>query len=151
MLQNPAAHALKAGRAFRPTHRPEHAQKVDLVYERLALGASAFIALTGVLTILAALAYPIAIVLPATDNAAQALAKLSLLIAAAISLLVLVIVWLAGDWVIPKLGAESLIDFKYLIPLVMFITACQDVSQQWLIRKKHFKAIANISIAHSIK
>lgn len=110
----------------------------------------AFIALTGVLTILAALAYPIAIVLPAKDNAAQALVKLSLLIAAAISLLVLIIVWLAGDWVIPKLGAESLINFKYLIPLVMFITACQDVSQQWLIRKKHFKAIANISIAHSI-
>ncbi|MDM1695101.1 oligosaccharide flippase family protein [Thiopseudomonas alkaliphila] len=110
----------------------------------------AFIALTGVLTTLAALAYPVAIVLPKSDSKAKALVKLSLLIAATISLLVFITLWLAGDWILPKVGAASLMGFMFFIPLVMFFTACQDISQQWLIRKKAFKGIANISIAHSI-
>lgn len=110
----------------------------------------AFIALTGVLTTLAALAYPVAIVLPKSDSKAKALVKLSLLIAATISLLVFITLWLAGDWILPKVGAASLMGFMLFIPLVMFFTACQDISQQWLIRKKAFRGIANISIAHSI-
>lgn len=110
----------------------------------------AFIALTGVLTTLAALAYPVAIVLPKSDNTAKALVKLSLLIAASISLLVCVVFWFAGDWIMPKLGAISLIGFMFFIPLVMFLTACQDIAQQWLIRQKAFKGIANVSIAHSL-
>ena len=110
----------------------------------------AFIALTGVLTTLAALAYPVAIVLPKSDSKAKALVKLSLFIAATISLLVFITLWLAGDWILPKVGAASLMGFMFFIPLVMFFTACQDISQQWLIRKKAFRGIANISIAHSI-
>lgn len=110
----------------------------------------AFIALTGVLTTLAALAYPVAIVLPKSDSKAKALVKLSLLIAATISLLVFITLWLAGDWILPKVGAASLMGFMFFIPLVMFFSACQDISQQWLIRKKAFRGIANISIAHSI-
>ncbi|GHA22931.1 lipopolysaccharide biosynthesis protein [Oceanisphaera arctica] len=109
----------------------------------------AFIALTGVLTTLAALAYPVAIVLPKSDRTATALVKLSLLISATISLAVLGVLWLAGEWLMPKLGASNLIEFMFFIPLVMFLTACQDVAQQWLIRKKDFKNIANISIACS--
>lgn len=110
----------------------------------------AFIALTGVLTTLAALAYPVAIVLPKSDSKAKALVKLSLTIASAISLLIFIILFLAGDWILQKLGSTELMGFMFFIPLVMFFTACQDISQQWLIRKKSFRNIANISIAHSI-
>lgn len=109
----------------------------------------AFIALTAVLTTLATLAYPIAIVLPENDNKAKALVKLSLLITTVMSLFVLVVLWLAGDWIIPKLGATSLINFIFFIPLVMFFTSCYDIAQQWLIRKKAFKGIAKVSIVHS--
>ncbi|WP_369957997.1 lipopolysaccharide biosynthesis protein [Psychrobacter sp. CLB018] len=109
----------------------------------------AFIALTAVLTTLATLAYPIAIVLPENDNKAKALVKLSLLITVIMSLFVLVVLLLAGDWIIPKLGAASLISFMFFIPLVMFFSSCQDIAQQWLIRKKAFKGIAKVSIAHS--
>lgn len=109
----------------------------------------AFIALTGVLTTIAALAYPVAIVLPESDNAAKALIKLSLVIAASISLFVLVILLLAGDLIMTKLGAASLISFMFFIPLVAFLTTCQNIAQQWLIRKKAFKVIANVAIAHS--
>lgn len=108
-----------------------------------------FIALTGVLTTIGALAYPVAIVLPESDNVAKALVKLSLLIATSISLLILGILWIAGDQIMSQLGANSLIGFMFFIPLVIFLTACQDAAQQWLIRKKAFKGIAQVSIAHS--
>lgn len=110
----------------------------------------AFIALTGVLITLAALAYPVAIVLPKNDDTAQALVKLSLLIAAGMSLTVFVVLWFAGNWIMPKLGATTLMGFIFFIPLVMFLSACQVIAQQWLIRKKVFKGIASISIAHSL-
>jgi len=110
----------------------------------------AFVALTAVLTILAALCYPIAIVLPPQDNEAKALVKLSLCIALVVSAAVALLLLLAGDWIITQLGVAALIDFKFLIPLVMLFSACQEVSQQWLIRKKHFKGIANIAVAHAV-
>lgn len=143
LVASGTAGAQAIGMAFIPfitrTYGPE-------VYGMLG----AFIALTGVLTTLAALAYPVAIVLPKSDNTAKALVKLSLLIAASISLVILIVLWLAGDWIMPRLAAASLIDFVFFIPLVMFLTACQDIAQQWLIRKKAFKGIANVSIAHSL-
>lgn len=108
-----------------------------------------FIALTGILTTLATLAYPIALVLPKSDNKARALVKISLLLAVIMSLLVLIVLWVVGDWVMVGLGAGSLISFMFFIPVAMFLTACQDIGQQWLIRKKAFKNIANISIFHS--
>ena len=139
LVASGTAGAQAIGMAFIPfitrTYGPE-------VYGMLG----AFIALTGVLTTLAALAYPVAIVLPKSDNTAKALVKLSLLIAASISLVILIVLWLAGDWIMPRLAAASLIDFVFFIPLVMFLTACQDIAQQWLIRKKAFKGIANVSI-----
>lgn len=109
----------------------------------------AFLALTSVLTTIAALAYPIAIVLPKNDNQAKALVKLSLLITIAISLFVLVALWLAGDWIMTKLGAASLIGFMFFIPLVTFFSSCQLIAQQWMIRKKAFKVTANISILNA--
>lgn len=108
-----------------------------------------FIALTGILTTLATLAYPIALVLPKSDNKARALVKISLLLAVNMSLLVLIVLWVAGDWIMLRLGAGSLISFMFFIPIIMFLTACQDIGQQWLIRKKAFKSIANVSIFHS--
>lgn len=110
----------------------------------------AFIALTGILTTLVALTYPVAIVLPKSDDTAKGLVKLSILIAIGISLIVFIVLWLAGGWIMPKLGVASLSGFIYFIPLVMFLTACQNISQQWLVRKKAFKSIANISIVHSL-
>lgn len=110
----------------------------------------AFLALTSVLTTLAGLAYPVAIVLPKSDNKAKALVKLSVLITTVISIVIFIILLLAGDWIMPKLAATSLMSFMFLIPLLMFFSACQDIAQQWLIRKKAFRGIANVSILHAI-
>lgn len=138
-----AAGAQAIGMAFIPfitrTYGPE-------VYGTLG----AFIALTGVLTTFASLSYPVAIVLPEKDNTAKSLVKLSFLLAASISLIIFFIICFAGEWIMNLLGMNSLIGFVFFIPVVMFLTACQSIAEQWLIRKKAFKGIANISIAHSV-
>lgn len=109
-----------------------------------------FIALTTVLTVLSSLAYPVAIVLPRFDNIAKNLIKISIIIASFTSLIVFLFLWFAGTWILSLLGVENLIDFMYFIPLVMLITAFQEVSLQWLIRKKAFRETASISIMHSL-
>lgn len=109
-----------------------------------------FISLTAVITMLTTLAYPVAIVLPESDSVAKSIIKLSLIIATITSLMVALVIWVAGGWVLLKLGAINLMGFLFFIPLVMFLTACQDITQQWLIRKKYFKGIAKISIIHSL-
>lgn len=108
-----------------------------------------FIALVSILTALGGLSYPVAIVLPESDYLAKALIKLSLIIAISITFFIFIIFWLMGGWIIPILGAEDLMPYMYFIPILVFITVCQDIAQQWLIRKKAFKSIAHISIAHS--
>lgn len=108
-----------------------------------------FISLSSVLTTLAALAYPVAIVLPESDKAAKALIKLSILISMIISSTVLIVFLLGGKQIITILGIESLSSLVFFIPLVMFIASLQDIAQQWLIRKKQFKGIASVSMIHA--
>lgn len=109
-----------------------------------------FIALIGILGTFSALSYPIAIVLPSSDTIAKSLIKLSLIIAAGISWVIFLLLWIGGDFVFTTLGISSLADYVFFIPLMVFFIACQDVSQQWLIRKKLFRSIARISIYHSV-
>lgn len=108
-----------------------------------------FIALTTILTAASALAYPVAIVLPKSDSDAKGVVKLSLIVAALISFLTFIILLLVGEWVMKKIGAIDLIDFMFFLPVVMFLVACQDVAQQWLIRKNSFSNLAKVFVAHS--
>lgn len=108
-----------------------------------------FIALTTILTAASALAYPIAIVLPKSDSDAKGIVKLSLIVAALISFSTFIILLLVGEWIMKKIGATDLIDFMFFLPVVMFLVACQDVAQQWLIRQNSFGNLAKVFVAHS--
>lgn len=113
-------------------------------------GLGVFVALIGTLTPVACLAYPIAIVLPKSDRTANALAKLSTFIAVIFCSIVLVVLWLSGDWGVEKLGISALGNYIYLIPVAIFFGAYQTISQQWLIRKQAFRSIANVSMVHAV-
>ncbi len=113
-------------------------------------GLGVFIALIGALTPVASLAYPIAIVLPKSDNTATVLVRLSTLIAAIFCFLLLMLLWLSGSWGIEKLGATTLGVYIYLVPVAIFFGAYQTISQQWLIRKQAFTGISKVSMLHAI-
>lgn len=108
-----------------------------------------FVSLIAIVTTIAALTYPIAIVLPKEDSDAKGIIKLSLYIALAMSTLMALILALFGAEIINILQIEVLSPYLLLIPLVMFFAAGRQVTEQWLIRKKQFKVTAKVAVAQA--
>ncbi|WP_338115114.1 lipopolysaccharide biosynthesis protein [Thiocapsa imhoffii] len=109
-----------------------------------------FMAIVAVAVPLAALAYPIAIVLPKDDRDAIGLVRLSAILSVAIALFAAALLVISGDWLTVTLGAESVSRYLLLIPVAMLFAAWQQIVTQWLIRKKEFGVIARAAIAQSL-
>lgn len=109
-----------------------------------------FTSMVAIVTPIAALTYPIAIVLPKEDSDAKGLIRLSLYIAVAMSLIMTLIMIFFGELIVKSLQVEVLDPYLLFIPLVMLFVAGVDVMQQWLIRKKQFKVRAKVDIAQAI-
>src|SRR5690625_3037432 len=99
---------------------------------------------------IAALTYPIASVLPKRDDDARGIAKLSVLLALLICLVVATVLLLGGQPIARLLDLEAISAFLLLIPFAMFLNVLQQIMQQWLIRKKQFKVSARIAISQSL-
>ena len=97
-----------------------------------------FMAIVAVITPIAALSYPIAIVLPKEDSDAKGIARLSAYIALGMSGIVALVLLIAGDKIVELLQVQSISSYILLIPLVILFAAWLQINQQWLIRKKHF-------------
>lgn len=109
-----------------------------------------FMAILSVVTPIAALAFPIAIVLPRDDRDALGLVRLSAILSFLVALLVAVGLWQSGDLVASVLGAESVAGYLLLIPLAMLFSAWMQIAQQWLIRKKAFSVTARTAVVQSL-
>jgi O-antigen/teichoic acid export membrane protein len=107
-------------------------------------------AIVAVVTPLAALSYPIAIVLPKEDIDARGIAKLSAYIAVCIAALVLLLFLVAGNWLVELLHVQEISAFILLIPLVIVFSALMQIAQQWLIRKKQFQITARAAVFHAL-
>lgn len=109
-----------------------------------------FTAILSMVIPIAALTYPIAIVLPKEDNNARGLTRLSLYLALMISLLVGG-VFLVGDQALAKLlRVEAISAYLLLIPVAMFLDSLRQIMEQWLIRKKQFKISARVAVSQSL-
>lgn len=125
------AAAQAVGMAFAPL--------VTRLYGPEAFGIQGiFASIVTLLSVAAALGYPVAIVLPREDGDAIGLAKLSILIATLTCLITTLALSLFGDDILILLNADSIIGFMYLIPVAMFISVVSSTLGQWLIRKKAF-------------
>lgn len=109
-----------------------------------------YMALLAVLTPMAALTYPIAIVLAKEDAEAECLAKMSIMLACGLSTIVLVIILIYGDGLASLLSADSIKPYLWLIPFVMTLAVIQQVLEQWLLRKSQFKVSAQVAILQSV-
>jgi O-antigen/teichoic acid export membrane protein len=109
----------------------------------------AFLALVMVLSPIAALCYPIAIVLPRQDSEAKKIAQLSALLALTLAFMIALLLLAAGDKIVHWLGLEAIYAFVLCIPLAMFFSAQYQILQQWLIRKKQFKVTAKVAFIQS--
>lgn len=109
-----------------------------------------FVAILAVITPLAALSYPIAIVLPKNDADAIGLAKMSLLIALATSLLTAFVLLVFGNAIVDIFNLEAVGSFILLLPVAMFLSTGMAVANQWVIRKKLFKLKAKVAVMQAL-
>ena len=105
-----------------------------------------FSATVGVITPIAALSYPIAIVLPKDDGEAMGIAKLSICIAVSMSFCAAVVLFAFGKPLVELFRVEDIREYIYLIPIIIISTAWMQVNRQWLIRKSKFKVTARIAV-----
>lgn len=108
-----------------------------------------FVAILAVATPIAALAYPIAVVLPRRDKEALSLLKLSAYVSLVVASLLAGGLWIGGEAAIALLGLEAVGGFIYLLPIAMLFAAWKQMARQWLIRKKAFGVVARSAVSHS--
>lgn len=109
-----------------------------------------FMAVLAIFTPIAALTYPIAIVLPREDSEARSLARLSLLTSLGVAVLLALIIGAFGESFLGYFGAQAIAPLGLLLPVVLFFEGGVQVGQQWLIRKQFFAVGAKIAVAQAI-
>ncbi|MDO5674088.1 MAG: oligosaccharide flippase family protein [bacterium] len=105
-----------------------------------------FVSVVTLLSIIAALGYPTAIVLPKSDVDAVGLAKLSIAIGVAMAILTMVVLMFFGNDLLRLLNAEAIAPFLFLIPIAMLVVVFSSVLAQWLIRKKAYQLTARFAV-----
>ncbi len=88
-----------------------------------------FMAIVAVITPLAALSYPVAIVLPKKDSDARGIARLSAYIALGVSALTALVLLAAGDRIVKLLQVQEVSSFIWLLPVVILFAALLQINQ----------------------
>lgn len=109
-----------------------------------------FTAMMSVAITVAALAYPIAIVLPREESEAKGMVRLSAITACLIVFVMTVAVLVGGDWIAAAIGVEAIKGYLLLLPVAVFFSVATQIAQQWLIRSREYKIIAKSSTAQSL-
>lgn len=110
----------------------------------------AFTAMMNIIVPIAALTYPIAIILPKKDQDARGLIRLSLVITFIISLLTLIVLLLFHKQIITFFNLKEISSYLFLIPFVVVFSGLMQVAEQWLIRTKQFVINAKVTFYQSL-
>lgn len=109
-----------------------------------------FSALANIIIPIAALTYPIAIVLPKSNIEAKSIIKLSLYITAIFSIITTVILLFFNEAIVNIFNIGEISSYLYLIPLVIIFAGLVQVAEQWLIRTNQFAINAKVNFLQSI-
>lgn len=109
-----------------------------------------FTAILTVVAPLAALSYPIAIVLPKRDSDALGLGRLSMAIALLMSLVAALLLLVFRGPIVSVFHLEDIESYLLLIPVAMFLSAALAVMNQWVIRKKLFGIKARMAVLQAL-
>src|SRR5699024_7030124 len=109
-----------------------------------------FTSLTKIVIPVAALTYPIAIVLPKSDFNAKKIMKLSMIITLLLSLFSVLTLILFKNNIINVFNLEDIGLLIYLIPLVIVFAGIMQITEQWIIRTNQFSVNAKSTFLHSM-
>lgn len=116
-----------------------------------ALGVQgAFLSIISIAAGVAALSYPIAIVLPKKDINALAIARLSIFIALIMCVFAFIILLFFNDKLANLFNLQAIMPFLFLIPVAMFANVLMAIGNQWAVRKSLFKTKAVTLLSNSI-
>lgn len=120
---------------------------ITRIYGPETFGAmGTFIAIFEIISPLAALSYPLAMVLPEKDSDAIGLAKISLGIALFTSLLVTIALSVFKTPIINTFNLQPIEPYILLLPITMLFSVLMAIAGQWTIRKKLFGLKARSAI-----
>jgi len=111
---------------------------------------SLFASLLGLCTVLAAMGYPTAIVLPRKQQDAIALARLTITTATGMAILFTVILYFTADQLLAIFNAQALGALVYLLPFAMLSSTLSAVLAQWLIREHAYGITARFEVATAL-
>lgn len=121
------------------------------LYDPAAMGAyGMFASIVAIAAPIAALGYPIALVLPESRKEAITLSLLSLSAALISSSIALVLIVILSENITAFFGSAALGNFLLLVPLAMFLSSLQQVAYNWSIRLERFHAIAKVAILQAL-
>lgn len=124
---------------------------ITRIYGPETFGAmGTFIALFEIISPLAALSYPIAMVLPKQDSDAIGLAKLSLWIALFTSLTAALTLIIFKEPLVNTFNLHAIEKYILIIPITMLFSVLMAVTSQWTIRKKLFQLKARSAILQAL-
>ncbi|WP_062514753.1 lipopolysaccharide biosynthesis protein [Halobacillus sp. KGW1] len=109
-----------------------------------------FMALIIIITPIASLTFPSAIVLPRDDGEAKGLIRISIYVSLVLASITFFIILIFQNNIVELLKLDSIQAFLYLIPLVIILAGIFQVTEQWLIRKKYFSVSAKSTFWQSI-
>lgn len=108
-----------------------------------------FLALAAVLTPIAALAFPMAIVLAKDIQEAKKISRLSLGIALVNAAIFSFVIALNIDVIAQWLNADDGKTYLYWVPVAMLFSAVLQITDNWVIRTQLFTVKAKVSVIHS--
>ena len=103
-----------------------------------------------VLLVLASLRFEVAIPLPEDDQVAGSLLGLSLLALGAVTLLVSLFVWLAGDALVALTKVPVLRPYLWLLPVGLAGAGAFQALSYWAIRRRSFGRIARAKVTQGV-
>ncbi|MFD1037205.1 lipopolysaccharide biosynthesis protein [Virgibacillus byunsanensis] len=109
-----------------------------------------FVAIVGIIAPIAALTYPIAIVLPKHDSDAKGIIRLSLYISSGIAVLTAFILFVFNKSIVQLFQLGAVAPFLFLIPVVIVFSGFLQVIEQWLIRTKQFGITAKVTFLQAL-
>ena len=109
-----------------------------------------FCALLGVISVISALRYQIAIPLPKSDDEAVNLLVISCVFVLAISLITLFAVYFFSDILIAKFTTAGIGEVLWMLPMGVFLTGSYSVFNMWATRKKSYVYIAQTRIEQTV-
>jgi O-antigen/teichoic acid export membrane protein len=124
---------------------------ITRLYSPEAFGIlGSFVAIGSTIGTIAAFSLPIAIVLPEQDEEAKDIAHVSFFLSLVIAFLTGIALLALKKWITYTFNLENISSFFIFIPIVIAFSVCQEIAQQWLIRKKQFKITARAAVLQTL-